>query len=59
MKIAILVEGDTERVFLPKLREFLLRHLSGKMPNLTVRPYDGRIPKVNTIIRLSGGTILP
>ncbi len=52
MKIAILVEGHTERVFLPKLRVFLLRHLSGKMPNLTVRPYDGRIPKGDKLRRV-------
>lgn len=52
MKIAILVEGDTERVFLPPLRVFLSRHLAGKMPNLAVRPYDGRIPKGDKLRRV-------
>jgi hypothetical protein len=104
VKITILVEGDTERVFLPPLRDFLSRHLAGgKMPSLPeqvnhsrppaarikeifergkcrdsyVKPRDAlRILKdndlsvsieacaelkafVNTIIRLSGGQILP
>lgn len=52
MKIAILVEGQTERVFLPSLRAFLSRHLAGKMPNLDVRPYDGRIPKGDKLRRV-------
>ncbi|MGP8245905.1 MAG: DUF4276 family protein [Bryobacteraceae bacterium] len=45
MKIAILMEGDTERVFLPYLREFLSPRLLGKMPRLMANKYDGRIPK--------------
>lgn len=45
MKIAILVEGRTERAFLPHLREFLKRRLAESMPNLDMIPYDGRIPK--------------
>jgi hypothetical protein len=52
VRIAILVEGDTERVFLPSLRGFLSRHLAGKMPNLSVRPYDGRIPKGEKLRRI-------
>ena len=51
MKITILVEGDTERVFLPPLRDFLSRHLT-KMPSLSVRPYDGRIPKGDKLRRI-------
>lgn len=51
MKIAILVEGDTERVFLPVLRNFLSRHLA-RMPKLSVRPYDGRIPKGDKLRRI-------
>src|SRR5258708_4812006 len=45
MKIAILIEGQTERVFLPYVREFLSTRLSGKMPKLIPHQYDGRIPK--------------
>jgi len=52
MKIAILVEGDTERVFLPHLRSFLARHLAGNMPSLTARTYDGRIPKGEKLRRV-------
>jgi hypothetical protein len=44
MKIAILIEGDTERAFLPHLRRFLETRLSGRMPRLDPEPYDGRIP---------------
>jgi len=52
LKITILVEGATERVFLPSLRSFLSRHLSGRMPSLSVRPYDGRIPKGDKLRRI-------
>lgn len=52
MKIALLVEGDTERVFMPSLRAFLSRTLAGKMPSLVVRPYDGRIPKGDKLRRV-------
>jgi hypothetical protein len=52
VKIAILVEGDTERVFLPILRDFLSRQLAGRMPNLSGRPYDGRIPKGDKLRRI-------
>ena len=52
MKITILVEGDTERVFVPSLRDLLSRHLAGKMPNLSVQPYDGRIPKGDRLRRI-------
>jgi len=51
VKVTILVEGDTERVFLPPLRSFLSRHLA-RMPNLSVRPYDGRIPKGDKLRRI-------
>jgi len=45
MKIAVLIEGETERVFLPYLREFLSPRLPGRMPRLISNKYDGRIPK--------------
>ena len=44
MKIALLIEGQTERVFLPHLRRFLQTRLPGKMPRFDPLPYDGRIP---------------
>jgi hypothetical protein len=45
MKIAILVEGDTEKVFMPHLRVFLGPRLMDRMPRLDPFKYDGRIPK--------------
>src|ERR1035438_3936220 len=51
-KIAILMEGETERVFLPYLREFLSPRLPGKMPRLTSNKYDGRIPKQEKLKRV-------
>jgi Domain of unknown function (DUF4276) len=44
VKIALLIEGDTERAFIPHLRRFLETRLAGKMPRLDAEPYDGRIP---------------
>ncbi len=44
MRIAILVEGKTERAFKPHLQAFLKRHLEGKMPKLDIVPFDGRLP---------------
>jgi hypothetical protein len=52
VRIAILVEGDTEKAFLPSLQAFLSRHLAGRMPRLSVRPYDGRIPKGDKLRRI-------
>ena len=45
MKIALLIEGQTERAFLRHLRRFLEIRLAGQMPRLDPEPYDGRIPK--------------
>ncbi len=44
MRIAILVEGKTEKAFMPHLRTFLQTRLAGQMPKLDPVPYDGRIP---------------
>lgn len=44
MKIAIIVEGSTEKAFLPHLREFLKPRLAGKMPRLDPFVCDGRVP---------------
>lgn len=52
MKIAILVEGKTERAFLGCLRRFLKSRLTGNMPRLDVLPYDGRIPKEDKLRRV-------
>ena len=52
MKIAILMEGETERVFLPCLREFLSTRLQGRMPKLLGNIYDGRIPKHEKLKRV-------
>jgi hypothetical protein len=44
VKIALIVEGRTEKVFLPHLRAFLQSRLPGKMPKLDPVLYNGRIP---------------
>lgn len=44
MRIALIIEGKTERVFLLHLRAFLQSRLAGQMPKLDAVPYDGRIP---------------
>lgn len=51
MRIAILVEGATERAFIPFLREFLSTHLPQQMPRLRPIIYDGRIPKEDKLRR--------
>ncbi len=47
MKIVLLVEGRTEKAFLPILRTYIHGRLpAGKdRPRLSVNSYDGRIPK--------------
>jgi len=45
MKIVIIVEGETEKVFLPYLRKFLSTRLKNNMPKIQIHKYDGRIPK--------------
>jgi len=52
MKIAILMEGETERVFLPYLRGFLSQRLPNTMPRLVPHKYDGRIPKEDKLRRV-------
>lgn len=52
MKISIIVEGKTEKAFLPYLRKFLQPRLLNKMPRLDVFPYDGRIPKEGKLKRI-------
>ena len=47
MKIVILVEGETEQVFLPIVRDCIQSRLPAGVnrPRLTVNRFDGRIPK--------------
>lgn len=52
MKVVILVEGKTEKAFMPALRKFLAQRLVGRMPNLDPLPYDGRIPKGEKLRRV-------
>jgi Domain of unknown function (DUF4276) len=51
VRIAILIEGGTEKAFFPVLRDFLAAQLAGRMPNLDRVPYDGRIPKGDQLRR--------
>jgi hypothetical protein len=51
VKIAILVEGRTEKAFLPHLREFLKARLAGNMPRLTMFKFDGPIPRESRLRR--------
>ncbi|MBI2957435.1 MAG: DUF4276 family protein [Chloroflexi bacterium] len=52
MRIALIVEGETERAFLPYLRTFLQTKLAGSMPRLDPELYDGRIPTENKLKRI-------
>ncbi len=52
MKISIIVEGKTEKAFLPYLRNFLRPQLPEKMPRFDVYPYDGRIPTEGKLRRV-------
>lgn len=52
MKISVIVEGKTERAFMPHLREYLKNRLPGGMPKLDPLPYDGRIPKGDKLKRV-------
>jgi hypothetical protein len=44
MKIAIIVEGRTEKAFIPHLRNYLSIKLATNMPRLSPNLYYGRIP---------------
>lgn len=52
MKIALIVEGKTEKAFLPVLRDFLSSRLAGRMPNIDAVPYDGRVPSGDKLKRV-------
>jgi hypothetical protein len=52
MKISLIVEGKTEKAFLPYLKKFLEPRLQVEMPRLDVVPYHGRIPKEDKLYRV-------
>lgn len=52
VKIAILIEGKTEEVFLPALRQFLGKRLSGRMPKLVSHRCNGRVEKGDALRRV-------
>jgi hypothetical protein len=59
--ISVIVEGKTEKAFMPVLRCFLETKLPGKMPRLDPLPQDGRIPKEEklrrVVLNLLGGGV--
>jgi len=52
MKIAILVEGETEQAFKQTLVRFLKTRLTTDMPKLKFYPFRGRLPKKNKLKRI-------
>ncbi|MFA5518568.1 MAG: DUF4276 family protein [Spirochaetota bacterium] len=52
MKITMLVEGKTEKAFIPVIRKYLEPRLAGKMPKIDVMPYDGLIPTEDRLRRV-------
>lgn len=52
MKIAVLVEGSTEKIFQYKLCDFLKSRLDQQMPKIKFIKYDGRIPKEGKLKRV-------
>lgn len=52
MKIVVIVEGKTEKAFIPHLRKYLEKHLPGAMPRLDTLPYHGRIPTGDKLKRV-------
>lgn len=60
MKIAILVEGQTEIGFQHKLRAFLQTILADKtMSKLKFIVYNGRIPKIEDLIIIRENICFP
>lgn len=53
MKIVIIAEGKTERVFLPVVRAFVAGRLAGKpLPKLVPNIYNGRVPTGEKLKRI-------
>lgn len=57
MRIAFIVEGKTEKVFLPHLRRFVESRLEGRMPRIDPLSFDGRIPTGDKLKRLVEGLL--
>jgi hypothetical protein len=57
MRIALIVEGETEDAFLPHLRAFLQTRLSGNMPKFDLISFDGRIPTGVKLKRIVEGAL--
>jgi hypothetical protein len=53
MKITLIVEGKTEKAFVPHLIIFLETRLSGRMPAIHTNVYNGRVPKRKNLDGLS------
>jgi hypothetical protein len=58
MKIALIVEGKTEKAFVPHLIIFLETRLSGRMPAIHTNVYNGRVPKEEKLRRVVGNQFL-
>ncbi len=52
MRIALIVEGETEKAFLPALRKYLKAYLMDNMPTIRAISQNGRIPKEEKLKRL-------
>jgi hypothetical protein len=52
VRIAVIVEGKTEKAFFPHLRTYLKQHLENRMPRLDPVPQAGRIPTREKLKRL-------
>jgi hypothetical protein len=57
VRIALLVEGKTEKAFRPHLLRFLESRLAGRMPRIAFRKFDGRIPKRENLRRVILGLL--
>ncbi len=49
MRIKLIVEGKTEKAFIPVLRSFLEPRLAGRMPVLSPNVYHGPVPTGNDL----------
>ena len=49
MRIKLIVEGKTEKAFIPVLRAFLEPRLAGRMPVLSPNVYHGPVPTGNDL----------
>jgi len=57
MKIALIVEGKTEKAFIPYLRHYMKEKLPGSMPALDCFPCHGRIPTADKLRRVVEGLL--